>query len=108
MKRTVHLTDDAWGDLFGIYNYIALNTSDRKADRVFAGLYEHCASLKTLSSRGHLPPELEDHQRTDLRELRFKTYRILYRVRELSVDVLAVFDGRRDARSLIGQRMVRN
>lgn len=108
MSMRVYLTDDAWSDLFSIYEYIALNSSEARADQIFSSLREHCVSLKEFPGKGHLPPELSGCQRTDLREVRFKPYRIFYRIHTSRVDILAVFDGRRDARSLIEQRMVRS
>ena len=108
MKRVVHFTDDAWDDLFSIYDYIALNSSEGRADKIFTAVRGQCSGLSEFSERGHFPPELAGHQRTDLREIRFKPYRILYRINLSRIDVLAIFDGRRDARALIDQRIWRN
>ena len=107
MKRSVHFTDDVLNDLFSIYGYIALNDSERKADQIFSGLQCACSGLKEMSERGHIPPELEGRVCADIREIRFKPYRIVCRVQKSRVEVMAVFDGRRDARSLIEQRTFR-
>jgi toxin ParE1/3/4 len=107
VKRSVHFTEDVWSDLFSIYDYIALNDSERRADQIFSGLQCACSGLKELPERGYVPPELEGRVRADIREIRFKPYRIVYCVQKSRVDVLAVFDGRRDARSLIEQRTFR-
>ena len=107
MKRTIHFTDDARNDLFSIYDYIARNDCESRADRIFSGLQRTCSSLTEMADRGHVPPELEGRVCSDIRELRFKPYRVVCRVKKARVDVFAVFDGRRDAQSLIEQRALR-
>jgi toxin ParE1/3/4 len=91
-----------------LYEYIAFNNSAPRADTVVSGIEKMCSTLAEFPDRGHLPPELEGRQRTDIREIRFKPYRILYSVQPSGVYVLAVFDGRRDARALIEQRLIRD
>lgn len=108
MKRAIQFTDRAWGDVLAIYEYIAMNDSEGRADRVFSGLETLCLGLDMMADRGHVPPELAGRVRSNIRELRFKPYRIIYSVQKSQVDVLAVFDGRRDAQSLLEQRVLRN
>ena len=107
MSQTVYLTDSAWEDLFSIYEYSALNNSVEQADKILSGLQSQCMELEAFPDKGHLPPEMAGYQRSDLREIRVKPYRIFYRIQPSRIDVLAVFDGRRDVQSLLAQRALR-
>ena len=108
MKGSIHFTARAKADVISLHEYISAEASSSRADRVVNGIMMLCETLSDFPEQGHYPPELQGHQRTDLREIRFKPYRILYRLQTSRIDVLAVFDGRRDARSLIDQRMLRS
>lgn len=108
MKLSIRITACAKEDIISLHEYISADASFARADRVVNGVLEICETLSDFPEQGHFPLELEGHQRTDLREICFKPYRILYRVQSSRIDVLAVFDGRRDARSLIEQRMLRS
>ena len=87
---------------------IKTNSFAERADVVLSGIEGICRDLVEFPLRGHFPPELEGHHRGNIRELRFKPYRIVYRVKGAQVEVLAVLDGRRDVRSLLDERLSRN
>lgn len=108
MKLSLRITRRAGADIVSLHEYISADASSSRADMIINGIFDLCETLVDFPEQGHYPPELQGHQRTDLREIRFKPYRILYRVQASRIDVLAVFDGRRDARSLIEERMLRN
>ena len=108
MKFSVQFTRRAQADIVSLHEYISANSFAERADAVVSGIESLCGELAEFPLRGHFPPELEGHQRGDIRELRFKPYRIVYRVKASKVEVLAVFDGRRDARSLLDERLLRN
>ncbi len=108
MKFSVHITRRAKADIVSLHEYISTNASTGRADAIASGIETLCLKLTEFPRQEHLPPELEGRPRSDIRELRYKPYRILYRVQASRVDVLAVFDGRRDARALIDQRLMRD
>lgn len=108
MKYRVHLSGYAHNDIMALYEYIAANSSPRRADSVLSGIEGLYEVLAEFPMQGHFPPELYGHQSGDVRELRFKPYRIVYRIDVSRVVVLAVFDGRRDAQSLISERVLRS
>ena len=108
MKPSIRITRRAEADIIALHEYISSEASALRADSIINGILDLCEALVDFPEQGHFPPELEGRQRTDLREVRFKPYRILYRVHSSRVDVMAVFDGRRDVRSLLEQRMLRN
>ncbi len=108
MKFSVYIIPRARADVISLHEYISMNASTARADAVVSGIEGVFDDLAGFPLRGHFPSELEGHQSGGIRELRFKPYRILYRVEALRVDVLAIFDGRRDAQALIEQRALRS
>jgi toxin ParE1/3/4 len=106
-KRRVQLDTDAEDDLFEIYRYVALNDSIGQADRLFEALKRACYSLRTLSLRGHVPPELQNIGVSQFREIRFKPYRIFYSIDRTTVTIHCVLDGRRDMQAVLEERLLR-
>jgi len=106
-RRDVQLDLDAEDDLFDIYTYVALSDSPEQADRLFDDLKRACFSLRTLSLRGHIPPELQDIGVSQFREIRFKPYRIFYSINRSTVTIHCVLDGRRDMQTLLQERLLR-
>lgn len=92
-------TRRAQRDLLAISRYIARD--DPLAARQWIGrLRERARKAAATPLAGRVVPEL---QRTDIREVFVRTYRIVYRVHEDAIDVLTVFEGHRlfDAGTLI-------
>jgi toxin ParE1/3/4 len=107
MRRyAVTLTEQALLDLDDIARYIALHDAPEKADYVGRQLDEAFASLATFPERGSHPRELLDLGIREFRQVRFKPYRIIYRVYEREVVVLVVADGRRDMQALLARRLL--
>lgn len=107
MKRyTVRLTEQALLDLDDIANYIALHDSRERAEYVAQGFDRAFASLATLPNRGPHPHELLATGNRQFREVRFKPYRIVYRVYDRQVVVFLIADGRRDMRTLLTRRLL--
>jgi toxin ParE1/3/4 len=76
MDFKVFLSPEALSDLEGIIAYIAPHDGGA-AERMGNHLLDSALSLNTLPERGRMVPEF--HQ-ADLRELIFRSYRIIYRV----------------------------
>jgi plasmid stabilization system protein ParE len=70
-------------------------------------LRDRADSLWSLPERGRVVPELLDLGLRDWRELIVRPFRIVYRISENSVLVEVIFDGRRDAESLLADRLLR-
>lgn len=107
MKYEVFLTSDAEEDLFEIYNYVAKNDSQEKADVLFNNLKMTCLSLEDYPERGHLPPELERINVREYSEIHFKPYRIIYQIRDNEIFIHCVLDGRRNLQELLQERLLR-
>lgn len=108
MPHPVKLTDAAAGDVGDIWEYIRQHDSQDAADHVLTRLEEAFSSLSEQPSRGTYPKELLDLGLREFREIFFKPYRIIYRLQDDVVYVLAVADGRRDMRSLLERRLLRD
>ena len=93
----VFWTNNAKRELRAVYNYIAQN-SLRYAQGVVDRITRKTDRLATMPFLGSEVPEYED---PTIRELLEQSYRIIYRVREESVDVLSVVHGARPLPSQI-------
>lgn len=56
---------------------------------------------------GKLVPELREQGISEYRQILVGVYRIVYDIQPESIDILAVLDGRRDARAILFQRSIR-
>ena len=85
----IYWTKRARSDLSKIGAYIAAD-NPRAARRLLAGLQERARQIAPNPFLGRMVPEFT---RGDIRELIEGNYRIVYRVRKKSVDILTVFEG---------------
>ena len=63
--------------------------------------------LNRSPRRGKLVPELQDQGISEYCQIFVGVYRLIYDIPPGSIDVLAVIDGRRDARTILFQRSIR-
>jgi len=106
MPSIVKFTPGARKDLRNIHDYISRHDSPEKANYVARKILEAALSLRELPHRGVYPPELLAIGKRDYRQVFFKPYRILYRVRGDSIYIAVVADGRRDMQSLLARRLL--
>jgi len=89
-------TNEALRRLFEIEDFISLDSSERAEkfiDQVIEhAVIEHAETLLDKPGRGRTVPEISN---PDIRELIFKKYRIVYRIKGNSIDILTVFEGHR-------------
>jgi toxin ParE1/3/4 len=108
MKRyEVLLSPDAQQDVQDIYDYIAHNDSELKADAVIEKLKAVLVSLEGFPQRGAVTKELRDIGITDYREVYFKPHRIVYRTLQDQVMIYLVVDGRRNMQTVLTRRLMR-
>ena len=108
MRRyDVTWTSEAVRDLEEIASYIARN-SPGNARRVVRRLEQAAESLWSFPDRGRLVPELLDFGLRQWRELIIRPYRVIYRISGSRVFVEILFDARRDAESLLADRLLRS
>ena len=82
----VHWTNKAIDHLLAIRDYAAQN-SKIYADRLVDRLTRRSEQIGTFPKSGRMVPE---YSREDIREVIERPYRIIYRIREEQIDVLAV------------------
>ncbi len=85
----VHWTENAIGHLVNIYEYIAINSSTygkRMVDRIT----RRSEQIAEQPFSGRKVPEYDAE---DIRELIEKPYRIIYRIKQDQIDVVAVIHG---------------
>lgn len=106
MSNRVFLTEDAAGDLEGLYEHIFGRDGPEKADYVLERIEAAFENLTEYPNRGAWPNELLNLGIREYREVFFKPYRIIYRVIDENVYVVLNVDGRRDMQSLLQRRLV--
>jgi toxin ParE1/3/4 len=82
---------EALDRLIEIEDYISKDSSVR-AIQFVDQLIEHAELLSEKPLMGRIVPELAN---PDIRELVFKKYRIIYRLKEKRIEILTVFEGHR-------------
>jgi len=92
----VEWTEPALEDMATIRDYIAEDSTEN-AYRFIERLFDAAAQLTGFPERGRYVPEAEHD---DVRELLYKDYRIIYRVKPEQVDILTVLHGSRDLKRL--------
>lgn len=106
-----HKYEVRWGrvaeeDLNAIMDYIVRDGVDL-ALQVLAKLRETAETLSSMQQRGRVVPELQTHGVLSYHELIFSSWRIIYRIGDRQVHVLAVFDSRRNLEDVLLERMTR-
>lgn len=84
-------TNEALARLRDIKRYIAQNNPDR-ATLFIQKIIDRTEILITSPQIGRIVPEIS---RPDIRELIFKNYRIVYRIKNDFIEILTVFEGHR-------------
>jgi len=96
MSFQVRLTRDASRDLKNIYNYIDRRNSSARAAGFLGEIEKLFERLSADPWQGCFPTELLDVGFREYREVSFKSYRIVYRVIEETVYVLAFTERHQD------------
>jgi toxin ParE1/3/4 len=93
-------------DLEELVAFIALDSAG-DATHVLDAIEKRAATLESSPARGRVVPELARFGMRTWRELVVRPYRLVYRIEGNSVNVLALFDGRRDLEDILFERMLR-
>ena len=105
MTYHVRVTPSAKEDIRKIAQYISKNDSPGKSRYVVGEIRKKIQTLNQFPERGGRPVELllmNDDR--DYREILFGPYRIFYQIRDKTVFVVAVADGRRDMIAFLLER----
>ncbi len=92
-------------DLQDIFYWIAEHDSIAHAEHVLKKITDAILSIARFPARGSRPPELPVGFYTEYRQMFFKPYRIIYRIREHEIVIVLIADGRRNLKGLLTQRL---
>ncbi len=92
MVREVIWTESATRDLEATIVFIATD-SQRYALSIFQEVNDAAQSLKRMAERGRIVPEFG---RSSIREIFIHRYRLIYRVADRSIHIVAFIHGSRD------------
>ena len=101
----VKWTAQAERDLEEILLHIAEKSPDN-ALHVLADIRQKAFDLKSLPERGRYLPELKSLGNKSYRELICRPWRIIYRISQKQVVVVAVLDARRDLEDLLFEKLI--
>lgn len=106
MKRfRVEWSRPASKDLLNIIEYISQDNIDT-AISIFETIKSKCKTLNQFSERGRVVPELKAYGIFSYRELVISPWRIIYRISDQKVFVLAVLDSRRNIEDILIERFL--
>ena len=103
-RYIVEWADVAGRDLEGIIDYISQDSVD-EALRILYKIRDRSSLLSFMPQRGRIVPQLRRQGVSIYRELLCAPWRIIYRISERRVYVLAVIDGRRNVEDLLLDRL---
>lgn len=92
-------------DLVEIIEYIAAD-NPANASRVFRKIKQKASNLYSFPQRGRIIPELRDQGISQYRELIIPPWRVIHRISEKAVYVLAVLDSRQNIEDILLKRLI--
>ena len=95
----------AESDLTGIVEYIAADNSP-SALKIFRKIKQKASNLYSFPQRGRIIPELREQGISQYRELVIPPWRMIYRISEEAVYVLAVLDSRQNIEDILLKRLI--
>ncbi len=105
-KHQVFWTKQAKIDLMEIIEYIAVDSKTIAIEKLHQ-IQQKAQKLQEMPDKGRVIPELERQNVTRYRELIISPWRIMYKIEQKKVYVLAVMDGRRNIEDILLQRQLR-
>jgi len=106
MKRfEVEWAQSASKDLENIIDYISQDNVDT-AITIFEKIKSKCNTLNQFPDRGRIVPELKAYGILSYRELIISPWRVIYRISEQKVYILAVIDSRRNMEDILIERFL--
>jgi plasmid stabilization system protein ParE len=102
----VRWSEHASADLIDILEFID-QEQPAAARKIGRAILSSASRLKRHPHREKPVPEMLEQGISDYRQILVTVYRIIYRVRTETVDILAVLDSRRDITAALLQRLVR-
>lgn len=98
-------TQTAQQDLRKIITYIAAD-GENQARNIYSAIKQKSANLEHMPLQGRFVPELSYYGILSYRELIYQSWRIIYRIEDNKVWVLAVIDSRRNVEDILLDRFL--
>ena len=106
-KHEVILANVANADLVGIIQYIHTDNPIAAADKLNK-IKNKVSDLTLFPQKGRIVPELKQQGILQYRELIISPWRVIYRISERHVYVLAMIDARRNIEDILLDRLTRH
>ncbi len=100
-------TSNAKEDLLNIIDYIKQDSSTDSARKVYKQIKNKAHSSNFYPFRGRVVPELQREGITIYRELIENPWRIMYKIENDTVYIMAIFDARQNVEELLLQKLLR-
>jgi len=101
----VFWTLTAQQDLKIIVGYIAVD-NEIQARKIYLDIKQKASCLRQMPLQGRIVPELRYYNILTYRELNNSPWRVIYKIEEKKVWVLAVLDGRRNMEDVLLDRFI--
>ena len=102
----VQWTSNAKEDLLNIVDYIKQDSVEN-ARKVYAQIREKAHSSNFFPSRGRVVPELQKEGIIIYRELITQPWRVMYKIENNTVYIMAIFDSRQNVEELLLQKLLK-
>ena len=99
-------TKSAEDDLLNIIEHIK-DDSPKNAKTVYARIKKHAASSNFFPLKGRVLPELQQEGITLYREVVVTPWRIIYKVGDDTVYIMAIIDSRQNVEDILLQKLLR-
>ncbi len=108
MSKTykVQWTSNAKEDLLNIVDYIKQDSVEN-ARKVYAQIREKAHSSNFFPLRGRVVPELQKEGITIYRKLITQPWRVMYKIENDTVYIMAIFDSRQNVEELLLQKLLK-
>jgi len=107
MKRfRVEWAQPAKKDLENIIDYVSRDDDVDTAVTIFVKIRSRCDTLKRVTARGRVVPDLKAYGILDYRELIVSHWRVVFRISDKRVYVVAVIDSRRNIDDILIERFL--
>jgi plasmid stabilization system protein ParE len=107
MSLKVVILESAEHDLKELRSYIVKNFSLKTWQNTYDKIKEVIRNLKTFPYTGSIPEEIEKLNLSQYRQVISGMNRIIYEVRQDTLYIHIIVDGRRDLTSLLTRRLLR-
>jgi plasmid stabilization system protein ParE len=99
-------TSGAREDLLRIIAYIKEDSSPKRAKEIYQKIKAKAASNNLFPLRGRVVPELQKEGITIYRELVTPPWRIIYKIDNDTVYIMALFDSRQNVEEILLQKVI--